>query len=250
MDVLEAKINKRIPIPLYYQLKELLREHIRNNEVGDPIPTEQQLCQHFGISRPTVRQAISGLVAEGYLQRSKGKGTFIAQPKINQDFLQVLESFNREMRDKGLTPATRVLAKETTVVDEDNISMHLKLPRGASVIYLRRLRFVNNSPLVLVNTFLPLDRLPNLNGHDLERESLYELIEHEHGLSIARAERTLEAVVGEEEDAQLLQIDPGSAVQYIETVTYLTDGSPIEFSQAWYRGDMARFTFELTKKRV
>ncbi|TVQ39702.1 MAG: GntR family transcriptional regulator [Spirochaetaceae bacterium] len=250
MGVLEGRINKRIPIPLYYQLKELLREHIRNNEVGDLIPTEQQLCQHFGISRPTVRQAIAELVAEGYLRRSKGKGTFIAQPKINQDFLLVLESFNREMREKGLTPATSVLAKEVMIVDADSISLHLQLPRGASVVYLRRLRFVNNSPLVLVNSFLPNDRLPYLDRRDLERESLYELIEHVYDLSIARAERTLEAVVAGEEEARLLQIAPGSAVQYIETVTYLTDGSPIEFSQAWYRGDMARFTFELFKKRV
>lgn len=250
MGVLPGQINKQIPIPLYYQLKELLREYIRNNSVGDPIPTEQELCRHFEISRPTVRQAMAELVAEGYLHRSKGRGTFIAQPKINQDFLLVLESYNREMREKGLAPSTRVLAREITPITDENIAKKLQLTPQGRALFLRRLRYVGDSPLVLVCSFVPNRRLPGLETCDFERESLYELIEHKYGLSIARAERTLEAIVAGREEATLLEMEKGTAIQYIETLTYLTDGSPVEYSQAWYRGDLARFTFELTKKRV
>lgn len=250
MNILQKRIDKQIPIPLYYQLKELLKEDIKTMDVGDPIPTEQELCKHFAISRPTVRQAIAELVSEGYLRRSKGKGTFIAQPKIDQDFLLVLESFNREMREKGLAPSTEVLTLEVITVGEDTISQNLQLNSGESVVYIRRLRYVGDWPMVLVSSFVPYKKVPGLENRDLERESLYELIEHVYGLSIGRAVRSLEAVLADEEEAHQLDLSLGAAIQYIETRAYLTDGTPIEYSEAWYRGELTRFTFELSQKKV
>lgn len=102
-------LNKNIPIPLYYQLKTILLEYIREQhpDVDEPIPTEVEISEYFGISRPTVRQAINELVVEGYLYRIKAKGTFLAKPKITQDFLLTLDSFNNEMRKRGLYPPRR-----------------------------------------------------------------------------------------------------------------------------------------------
>jgi len=248
--IFQKHINKRSAIPLYHQLKELLKEDIHSMQVGELIPTEQELCQHFGISRPTVRQAIAELVSQGYLRRSKGKGTFIAQPKINQDFLLVLESFNREMLEKGLAPATKVLNMEVITAENDTLAERLSLHSTDTIVYLRRLRYVGEWPLVLVSSFIPRKKVPGLENRNLEHQSLYELMEHEYNLNIDRATRSLEAVIGGEEEAAHLDVSPGSAIQYIETVTYLTDGVPIEYSEAWYRGELTRFTFELSKKRV
>lgn len=160
MDFKGLALDKDVPIPLYYQLKEILLEEIKNSEAGVIIPPEMELCSRFGISRPTVRQAITELVSEGYLTRQKGRGTFISTPKIKQDFLLVLESFNDEMQHKGLTPATKVLEFEQAKSDE-RVSEMLKLKLGSDVVKLRRLRFTNGEPIVLVLSFLPFDKLPS-----------------------------------------------------------------------------------------
>jgi GntR family transcriptional regulator len=247
MDFTGKALNKDIPIPLYYQLKEILLEEIKHTETGSDFPTELELCKHFDISRPTVRQAINELVVEGYLQRIKGKGTFIAEPKIKQDFLIVLKSFTEEMQEKGLVPTTKVLGLEKIPCD-DRVSEALNIPVGSEVIQLKRLRFANNIPIVLVVTFLPSVKLPNILSTDFENESLYRIIEEEYGYTIDRARRTLEARVAGEDEAELLGIKEGDPIQFIETIAYLEDGTPIEYSLAEYRGDKSEFTFELKKQ--
>jgi GntR family transcriptional regulator len=247
MDFKNKMLNKDIPIPLYYQLKEILLEEIKQSEEGASFPTELELCKQFDISRPTVRQAVNELVIEGYLNRVKGKGTFISESKIKQDFLIVLESFTEEMQRKGLVPTTKVLRFETVKADQ-KVAEALNVPLGNMVVQLQRLRCANDRPIVLVATFLPHEKLPNILARDLENESLYTIIEQEYGYKIDRAIRVLEARIAEAEEAELLKIKNGAPIQYIETTTYLQDGTPIEFSLAEYRGDRNKFTFELKKK--
>lgn len=249
MDFLKNKaLNRNIPIPLYYQLKEILLEYIREHHEGGevPIPTENEISSHFGISRPTVRQAINELVTGGYLYRQKAKGTFVSKPKIKQEFLLILESFDSEMRKKGLIPTTRLLSCEIMESD-DEISYALGIPMGSSVIKLTRLRFANAEPIVLIVTFLPHDKCAAILEKDLEKEPLYKILEEDLGYRIAGATRTLESIVAGEYEAQLLGIKKGAPIQYFESIAYLVDNSPIEYSLAKYRGDRNKFTFELKR---
>ncbi len=241
-------INKDIPIPLYYQLKKILFEYItkHHDDVNSPIPTEIELSNHFNISRPTVRQAINELVVEGHLYRIKGKGTFVSKPKINQDFLLKLESFNSEMKSKGFTPSTKILSVEV-IKSDDKISNALNVGIDSDIIKLSRLRFADMEPIVFVETYLPHQKCSNLTKKDLERESLYALLENDYGLCVSKVMRNLEAVIAGEFEAELLQIEKGSPIQYIESIAYLDDGSPIEYSLAKYRGDRNKFTFELKR---
>jgi len=245
-DLFGRTLNKEVPIPYYYQLKEILLDYITNHHEDRerPIPTEVDISAHFNISRPTVRQAINELVVEGYLIRQKGKGTFITKPKISQAFLQNLDSFNTEMSKKGLQPSTKVLGLEAIDCDE-KIGEALKVPVGSKVIQLRRLRFANGEPIVYVVTYLPYDRCQPIMDKDLEFESLYNLLREVCGFSLLKAVRNLEAVLAGEYEAKLLEVDKGAPIQYIKSVTYLTDESPIEYSLARYRGDRSTFTFEL-----
>ncbi len=241
-------LNKNIPIPLYYQLKTILLEYIRehHSNVDQPIPTEVEISEHFQISRPTVRQAINELVVEGYLYRIKAKGTFISEPKIEQSFLLELDSFNNEMRKKGLTPSTKILSIEVISSDEKTSNI-LKLPLGSKVIQINRLRYANKEPIVFVITYLPYDRCPGIIGKDLEKDSIYEILENDYGMSISRTARTLESILAGEFEAKLLEIEKGAPLQYFESVVYLSDETPIEFSRAKYRGDRNKFTFELKR---
>jgi GntR family transcriptional regulator len=245
-DLFNKSLNKDVPIPYYYQLKEILLDYITNHHDGQnrPIPTEMEMSAHFDISRPTVRQAINELVVEGYLTRQKGKGTFITKPKIKQSFLQVLESFNQEMFKKGLEPSTKVLGLDVIPCDEKT-GEALGIPGGSRVIQLRRLRYANQEPIVYVVTYLSYERCRPILDKNLEYESLYEILRQECGLSLLKAVRSLEAVIAGEYEARILGIEKGAPIQFIKSVTYLTDESPIEYSLAKYRGDRSQFTFEL-----
>ncbi|MBD3308354.1 UTRA domain-containing protein [candidate division KSB3 bacterium] len=247
MDFKGKTLNKDIPIPLYYQLKEILLETITQSEAGSPFPTELELCKQFDISRPTVRQAINELVIEGYLRRIKGKGTFISESKIKHDFLIALKSFTQEMREKGFTPETKVLEFKLDKADM-KISDALNIPVGSDVVRLKRLRSTNGKPIVLVVTYLSHERVPDLLSKDMTNESLYETIERDYGYTIDRATRTLEARTAEEQEAKLLGIAKRDPIQFIETIAYLADGTPIEYSLAEYRGDMSTFSYELKKQ--
>lgn len=240
------RIRKDLPIPLYYQLKEILLEHIEHAHPGEALPTETELCEQFNISRPTVRQAMSELVNEGYVRRRKGKGTIVARPRIRQDFLQVLESFNSEMSRKGFVPATRSLTCELRNAD-DQVASTLQISAGATIIFLERLRFADDEPIVYVQTSLPHHLLEGLEKRNFERHSLYETIEQEYGYTIDHAVRTLEADLARTPLADLLQVPEGAPIQFIETVAYLSDDTPVEYSRAHYRGDRNKFTYTLRK---
>ncbi|MCX8130613.1 MAG: GntR family transcriptional regulator [Clostridia bacterium] len=245
---LSKPLNKNIPIPLYYQLKEILLEYINEHHTDTecPIPTEVELSHHFDVSRPTVRQAINELVVEGYLFRIKGKGTFISKPKINQDFLLVLDSFNNEMRKKGFKPSTKVLSTEIVQSDE-HISHALKTPLGSKIIKLSRLRFANEDPIVFVVTYLPYEKCPDIMSKDLENNSLYEILENEYSLVISSVTRHLESKLAGEYDSDLLAIEKGAPIQFFESIAHLADSTPIEYSLAKYRGDRNKFTFVLER---
>ncbi len=246
MDLSGKTVDKNTPVPLYFQLKEILLEQLDGLEVGSPFPTELELCALFDISRPTVRQAINELVSEGYLTRFKGRGTFVASPKIKQDFLLVLESYNDEMRRKGMVPATKVLDCEV-VPETELVRKTLGLDAGEQVVRLRRLRYADGEPIVIVVTHLPYRLVEDLPSKDLERESLYEVLARDYGIAVERAMRTLEATLAGEYEAGLLNVKVGAPIQFIQTVGYLADRTPIEFSLASYRGDRNKFSFELTR---
>lgn len=104
------KIDKQSPIPIYYQIMEQLKAQIKSGELlpDMPLPSEREYAEQFGISRMTVRQALSNLVNEGFLYRLKGRGTFVSKPKMEQA-LQGLTSFTEDMKSRGMTPGSRLI---------------------------------------------------------------------------------------------------------------------------------------------
>lgn len=246
--MMEYTLHKDIPVPLYYQLKLQMLADIKEGRlrVGDMLPPECELCKKLGVSRPTVRQAMSELVAEGHLTRCKGKGTFVAAPAVrpvDARFFQGLQSFNEEMLQKGLAPSTRVLTLEM-VDDRADIAASLRLTDDQRLLHLSRLRSANGQPLVVVETWLPYGRFRGLMEEDFEVKSLYALMEQKYGMRVDRATRQFEAASVSPEDARLLGMDAGRAVCRVYTLAYSND-VPVEYSVARYRGDRNIFTVEL-----
>jgi GntR family transcriptional regulator len=237
-------------IPYYIQLIEALKEKIDRGELkpGDQIPSEPELCEIYGISRTVVRQALKEMEYEGLIYRRKGKGTFVAEPKISESLVQKLTGFYQDMVDRGHKPITQVLSHEVEPANA-KVARHLGLEPGTRVFAIERLRFVEQVPIVLVTTYLPYELCPRLVDYDLSDKSLYEVLEKEFGIVLSHGHRTIEAVAANEREAELLQVDECDPLIMLNSVTYLEDGTPIEYYHAVHRGDRSRFEVELVRMR-
>ncbi len=246
MTLLKHEIDKESPVPLYAQLKEIIKDEINssNFKPGQLIPSERELVDLFEVSRPTVRQAVNELVNEGILNKKKGLGTFVAKPKIRQQFLENLTSFQNEMREKGLPYATKVI--DMKEVKTNSSLKEIFGEHHTDFFYLERLRYINNNPVVLVSTYIPKSLAEGLLSEDLTNVSLYETLQSKYGLQIHRAIRVMEAVNSSDYESKFLEIEPDAAIMFIKTTGYLLNDEIFEYSIARYRGDLSTFTVNIS----
>ena len=173
----EDKLDKDVPIPLYFQLKEIIEEKITSGQLepGDLLPSERELSDRYNISRPTIRQALQELVNEGLLYREKGKGTFVAKPKIKYGFIQRLTTFYEDMERKGYKLKTKIRKQEIREAPK-RIAEKLNLKTDNKVIFLDRVRYIEEEPIVRVLNFVPYEKCPRLIDINLEDKSLYKVM--------------------------------------------------------------------------
>jgi GntR family transcriptional regulator len=246
---LPLHVDKKSPIPIYYQLKEQLALLIRDGTfpIGGRLPGEQEISAELGISRGTVRQAITSLVSEGRLERMKGKGTFVTQPPSSiLHFAEHLGGLAEEIRLDQTPFAVQILTRQI-IPAEGRLLTKLNLQRGDKVLYLESLGSAAGEPFVLAFAYLPESLCPGLLEMDLEDRPLYDVLESQFGHRLARATRTIEASVADEYEAGLLRVAVGSPIQFVHSLAYLEDGRPIEYARLRYRGDRSRITLEATR---
>jgi len=244
----EQIIDFKSHIPFYVQLIELLKTHIQEGEwgPGEQIPSELELCNNYRVSRTVVRQALREMELDQIITRRKGKGTFVAKPKINEGLIQKLTGFYQDMVERGLDPKTKVLHQRISSANK-KISKYLEIPIGSEVIDIYRLRYIHDEPIQLVTTYIPYQLSPTLEHVDLTNRSLYEYLEVENGIKIARGKRYIEAVLSNEEEARLLEIDERDPLIMLDSVSYSETGQVIEYYHAVHRGDRSRFEVELIR---
>ncbi len=228
-------------MPLYYQLVEILSQKIDGGELqpGEPIPSELQLQEQYGISRTTVRQAIARLVAAGKLRTAQGKGTFVAEPKV-EETVEAITSLSQQLLARSIKPGTRVLGL-TVTTPPPKVAEALTLSTNSQVVRLERLRLADDEPLGVSVAYLPNDLVPFLAEKGLKNESLYEVLEAEFGLILQEADESVSATGATEREAQLLDIPTGAPVLLVMRTTYLADGRPIEHSRTVFRADRYRY---------
>lgn len=242
MTDIEIQLDKNVPVPLYYQLKTAILDNIKSGtyEQGSMIPKEQDFCEILDISRTTVRQAITELVHEGWLYRVKSKGTFVAKPKLKQDFIKRLESYNAQISRLHMTPSTKVITMSVMPATEE-IAENLNIRIADSVIILQRVRYADQEAIVTLRTYLPYESCEFVMSHDFGKESLYSVLSQKEETRICMVHRTIEATEADREDVKYMDIKQGKPIQLFHTVGYNGQNRPIEYSIAHYRGDRSKF---------
>lgn len=245
----EAEIVKHdSPIPYYFQLSSYIEQEIKAKRLlpGQLMPSEQEMCDRLGISRTVVRQAMAALERKGLITKQSGKRSAISHPTYNGSLMQNLRGFYEDAVSKGQKPSTRVLELKV-IPAEGEVADALKLREGDPVILLNRLRFLDGEPEVLVVTYLPDGKCPNLVNEDFTNHSLYELLARKYGLVITKGYRTVEAIALGRADAKLLGLRSKSPALLLKSVGLLDDGTPLEYFVAKHRGDRSRFRIDLVR---
>lgn len=243
-----VNLDYNSPMPFYAQVKEDLIRRIEQCECqpGEQMPAEQEMCKVYGVSRTVIRQALRDLEYQGMIIRRKGKGTFVSRPKIMESIIGKLTGFYQDMAERGYEPVSQVI-KQAVVRAAGKVMGFLDIAEGESVFEIERLRFIGDEPLVLVTTYIPYRLCAGIESVELTHLSLYEVLQERYGLEIVRGRRVMEAVASTKREAMLLQVDEGAPLMLIDSVSYLQDGTPVEYYHALHRGDHSRFEVELIR---
>ena len=239
-------IRRESPVPLYYQLKQLLAERIASGEwqSGDMLPTEEQLQEQYGLSRTTVRQALKELEIEGLISRHRGRGTFVSRPKISHspDPQFNLTAF---LKERGMKPGWRIISAGWVQAVAEVVE-RLAVDPGTLVYQLRRLRLANDEPIGyhIAHT---LPELGEIVDEDLlDRGGSLDYLRATGQLDDSYALRTIEAILASEEVARHLDILKGSPILMIRRQVINSAGDPVEDMRAMYRGD--RFQYRVRQR--
>jgi GntR family transcriptional regulator len=231
-------VDKKSPIPVYYQLKNIILKKIQSGEFaeGGLIPSERDLGENLNISRMTVRQALNQLVSEGVLYREKGRGTFVTKSKIEQ---RNIMSFSDTVTLKGLVPTTKVLhfSKEDAAEDIKNI---LDLKVDEKVYIIKRLRLANSIPVGIEEHFIPEKYCPDLEKFDLTA-SLYKLIKEEYTYAISYVDNIIEASKPSKEEKEQLNLSTNIPVLKIAGINYTQSDLKLFYERSVYRSDEYKY---------
>lgn len=240
-------IDKDNPTPLYYQLQKTIIEKIDNGtyQEDESLPPETIIIKESGLSRTTVRQAIENLVNEGYLEKRRGIGTFVIPRKKHLWNLQELRSFREEFETNGNKSSTKLLSIEKIKKNDELIKI---FGNEVTDFYkIERLRFLNETPVIVVTTYVPVVYANGLEEDDLSNNSLFAIMKEKYNVKIGFAEKEFRAKKVEEEDSILLNIKNNEPIQHVETRTYDIGGAPVEYSISRDRGDISVYKIILKK---
>lgn len=244
MNASPSFVDRNSSIPLYSQLKNALLKSIQTGQfrTGDLFPTERELCETFKISRITVRRAVDELVREGYLVTQQGKGTFIAKVKLQRSTAN-MKSFSAATVAEGHRPGSRLLSLRHEKAAEP-ITSFLKVSTDDWLWVVERVRLADDEPIGISTVYLNLPPDLSLAPAELEQEvSLWSILEKK-GIVLSKSEETLQAVMANKEQAQLLEVNEGFPLLLAEGIVYTHQAVPVEYHQIFNRGDRYKYSFQ------
>lgn len=246
-ELLNVVLDRQSMVPLYYQLKEQILKQIQSGVLksGDLLPSETEMCQTYGVSRGTVRQAVNMLAEKGYVVKERGKGTCIRRPSLNHDLLGDY-SFGMGILKQGLTLKTQTLLKEI-IPGKKSISDRLEIDKKAEVLHLIRIRWANEEPWIYEETYLEAAAFPGLEGRDFGKELLTKILVQDYNIQLDRVFAFVEPTMITEKYARLLQLQQDLPALVMDRVIYQQNNKPAFYSHALIRGDRCRYYFNVTR---
>ena len=237
-------------IPLYYQLKELLKEQIRDGSLkeGDQLPTERGLREIYNISRSTARKALGDLMNEGLIYRKQGIGTFVAKPKISQDLIGEM-SFVRQAIKQGLRPSSKIIHKAIDKQVSQSILNTLNLNGTAEVLMYSVVIYVNKEPIAIETVYIPLKVAPSILEKELDKTNIFDLLQNECKLTVAAGKGEIEPTLINEFEAQHLETSIGKPALSVNRVFYAEE-TPTIIRKRILRGERFKYYFKLEQNNL
>ena len=217
-------VNVDSSVPFYVQVKEDILNKIHSGELlpGSRLASEKELTQQYGVSTITIRRAVSELVDENVLERKQGKGTFVLQRNFQRNFSQTGMGFSEICEANGMAVSTLVLNAEVVNDPPEEILEQLELPKGFHVVYIRRLRYADQQPVVIETTYFPM-HYAYLLDIDLAHDSMYRTLRtHEENFCPYNqfGQRKIRLISADKETASLLRIKLNSTILFSDSVVY------------------------------
>ncbi|MDR7871394.1 MAG: GntR family transcriptional regulator [Tissierellaceae bacterium] len=236
-------LNPEDIIPLYQQLKMILKDKITNGEYkpNQKIPSETQLSQIFNVSRITVRNAISELVEEDLLVKKQGKGTFVSTRKIEDNILEDI-SFSLTCEINQVRPGSKIINNIIIRASERDIK-ELGLTENDKVVYIKRIRYANDEPIVIEHNYFP-EKFSFLIDEDLENQSLYELLKKKCNVTRKASKKTIEISIASEDEASLLHISKGEPLLLHREIVFDENNEPIHRTKQLILGEKFKFVVQ------
>lgn len=244
-------INKYSDIPLYCQLKNLIIKKIEKGEYPEDskIPSEQELCEVYNISRPTVRQAVSELTNNGYLFKEKGKGTFVSKSRATID-IKNYSGFTDSILDSQEPGERNIITLD--IVQSTN---YPKLEEVFGILHSQKIDFAEIKYLTIQSkevfslniSYIPLNLFPTIIDDIKSKKPSYDIMRGKYPLLPVKTKSSLEIIYTEQSDAHFLQVQPGQALIKIENMLFSKSAQVVEFIVSKYRADKCKLVFENSK---
>lgn len=244
-------IDRAKPQKLYFQVLEILKNHIETGEwrVGTRIPTEEQLCSQYNVSRATVRLAIGELVSLGYLKKFQGKGTFVRRRKPGHS-ITMLTDLNEEWLTQGVSSISRIIESKVLQPDED-IKNHLNLYEEDYCFFISRVIISEGTPAALQKLYISKNLLPDfISTEDIAERPLYSFIESSCGIKIQRVREMADVSTINEKDADILGLGSNIPVLRTRHICYAQGDMPVSFSESLHTTDRHPKSLDFERLRI
>lgn len=227
---------------IYQTVKEDLYKSIKSGvyKSGDKIPSERDLSIHYGVSRMTVRQAITGLLQDGLVKRVKGKGTFVSVPNLYQENLK---SFTTTLIEQNMHPTTIVL-EASTVTHLKSISQILNVDSMTSYYKIKRLRLGDHVPIALETVYIPTTYTPGILDYKID-ESLYKVLEEQYGYEMPNIACEIEACISNRIIMGIMELKTQEALLKVTGITYDQNGRRLFYEESYYRSDLYKYRVDI-----